>query len=182
MNEVDAFAFGEVDDVLYVQIRGNRTFALADEIGLVRFESMDSESVLIGVDGYRSVSHFGRAPKDAHGDFASIGGKQFFHLKVVKQKLRDVRNAGRFRCVNRDAENIAGLGQFWTDWGSKNAAREPFVDATIRLEQLARVYRTQRKMPRHDEGIFLNILFKSIRLPESCTTLVFGDLSSGSRR
>ncbi len=79
MNELDALFAGQRDDALYVQIGGYRTLVLADLVSLVRLETMDPEAVLVRIDGDGAHVQFGGASEDAHGDFTTVSGEQFFH-------------------------------------------------------------------------------------------------------
>ena len=47
---------------------------------------MDSEAILIRVDGYGAVAHFSRAAKNTDCNFAAVGGKEFFHGIIVKNE------------------------------------------------------------------------------------------------
>ncbi len=49
-------------------------FALADHVGLVGFETVEGEAVLLGIDSDGSQSQFIRGAENADSDFAAVEG------------------------------------------------------------------------------------------------------------
>ena len=77
MDAVDAVGLGERHDPLDVEVRANRLARLAREVGLVRLEAVERETVFMGVDSDGANAQFVRRPEDADGDFAAIGDEEF---------------------------------------------------------------------------------------------------------
>ena len=77
MNHVHALLLREGDDAGDVEIRADRAFADADQVRLVRLETMDRKPVLLGVDGHGAETQLGSRAKNADGNFAAVGDQQF---------------------------------------------------------------------------------------------------------
>ena len=78
MDRVDFFLFRQSDDSGVVQIRLDRTFAFADEVGLIGFESVQREPVFVRVDRNRAEAEFIRGAEYTDSDFASVQCEEFF--------------------------------------------------------------------------------------------------------
>ena len=66
-------SLGDPDDLLDRQIGGDRAQALADPVGLVGLEPVQTQLVLLGKDGDGLVAHLVGRAHDANGDFAAVG-------------------------------------------------------------------------------------------------------------
>ncbi len=77
MDRIDAFFLRQRDNAVNVEIRGDRAFALADEVGFIRLETMEAEPVLLRKDGHGAQPEFGARAEDADRDFAAVGREQF---------------------------------------------------------------------------------------------------------
>ena len=78
MNRVHAFFLGDGNDALDVEIRGDRSLVLADEIRLVRLESVQAEAVGLRVDGDGAQIQFRARAENADGNLATVGSEEFF--------------------------------------------------------------------------------------------------------
>ena len=78
MNHVDALFLRQRDDAFDVEIRADRPFAFADQIGFVRLETVHGKPILLRVNGDGAQPEFRGGAKNADGDFAAIGGEKFF--------------------------------------------------------------------------------------------------------
>ncbi len=72
MDRVGAGLLGDADDLGNAQIGGDRPQPLADAIGLVRFEAVQAQLVLLGKDGDGLFAHFIGGAHDADRDFATV--------------------------------------------------------------------------------------------------------------
>src|SRR6185312_5308690 len=77
MNRVDAFFLRHRDNAIDVEISGNGTLALADQVSFVRLETMEAEAILLRVHGDGAQAKFGAGTENTNGDFAAIGSEQF---------------------------------------------------------------------------------------------------------
>ena len=59
-----------------------RSLALADAVGLVRFEAVEAQAVFFGIHRNGAQSELIGGPQNADGDLATVECKQFFHLEV----------------------------------------------------------------------------------------------------
>ena len=78
MNRINAFFLGQRDNAVDIQIRGDRTFALADEVSFVGLEAMETKAILLGIDGHGAEPEFGARAENADRDFAAVGSEEFF--------------------------------------------------------------------------------------------------------
>jgi hypothetical protein len=95
VNGIHAFFRGKRYNVVDVQIGLNRSFALADLIGFIRFESMKAEPVFLRIDRYGSQLKLGRRAENPNRYLTAIQGQQFFHgisLKVTWGTLSTFRS------------------------------------------------------------------------------------------
>ncbi len=84
MDRVDAFFFRQRDDTLHVQVGLHRTFPVANLIGFVRFEAVQTEAIFLGVDRHGAKPQLGSRPHDTDGYFAAIECKKFFHVGIFQ--------------------------------------------------------------------------------------------------
>ena len=82
---VDALFNGDADDAVDVEIGGDGTLALADQVGFVGLLTMEGKAVLLRVDGDGAQAELGAGAEDAHGDLGAVGGHE----------LRDRAEGGR---------------------------------------------------------------------------------------
>ena len=75
MNGINVFFFGQRDNAFDIEIRGDRTFALADEVSFVRLETMETKAIFLGIDGHGAEPEFGARAEDADRDFAAVGSE-----------------------------------------------------------------------------------------------------------
>ena len=61
------------DDASDIQIRADGFAGLADEVGFIGLEAVESEPIFVGVNRHRADAQFVRRAKHADGDFAPIG-------------------------------------------------------------------------------------------------------------
>ena len=92
VNRVDARLDGDAHDVLDVEIRLDRTLALADEIALVGLGPMQREAVLARMNRHGANAELGGRAHHADGDFAAIRDEhtldrgrlwEWFHLLLM---------------------------------------------------------------------------------------------------
>ena len=76
MDRVDPGVVGDPQDVLDVQVGGDRVLALADQEALVRLEAVQGEAVLVGVDGHRADAQLAGGAQDADRDLAAVRDQQ----------------------------------------------------------------------------------------------------------
>ena len=76
MNGVNGLFFGNGNDARNIEIGTDRFAWLAHAIGRIGLEPMQSEAVFMGVNGHRSDAEFVSRPKDANGNFATVGNEQ----------------------------------------------------------------------------------------------------------
>ena len=88
MNRIDAFFLGEGDDALDVKISLHRAFAGADQVSFIGLETVQGETVLLRVDGYRAQVEFVGGAKDADGDFAAIERLEVFSFRGPTRRLK----------------------------------------------------------------------------------------------
>jgi hypothetical protein len=67
----------DFDDLIDVQIGPNRLSWLPNLIRLVRLESMERETILMGINGNGPYPQFVGASKDARSNLATISYQQF---------------------------------------------------------------------------------------------------------
>ncbi len=91
MQGVAAGSDGDVDDVMCIQIAGDRLGA--DVIGFVRFFYVQRVAVGIGVDGDRLDAHFRAGTHDADGNFTTVGDEYFFNHEYPEPSCNDNRAA-----------------------------------------------------------------------------------------
>jgi hypothetical protein len=72
MDRVDALLFRECDDPIDIEIRLYGTEPIADLIGFIGFEAMQTEAVLFRIDGNRAQAQFGGGAHDADGNFTAV--------------------------------------------------------------------------------------------------------------
>src|SRR5690606_18187471 len=98
---VDALLARQRDNALYVEVGLDRAFALADLVGLVGLEAVQTERVFLGEDGDGPQPELGRRPHDADGDFPAVERKQLFHDEERRrpgiQPFNISRGSGVFR-------------------------------------------------------------------------------------
>ena len=108
----DPGVVGDAQDVLDVQVGGDRFLALADQEALVRLEAVQGEAVLVGIDRHRADAELAGRAQDADGDLAAVGDQQLAERRAwaarvarshVRQSPRRENGAtGRvFRSVTR---------------------------------------------------------------------------------
>jgi hypothetical protein len=73
----------DTQDVVDVEIGGERLFAFADQIAFVRLEAVESKAVLLRIDGDRADVHLRGGTHDADGDFRAIGYQQGSDRRIV---------------------------------------------------------------------------------------------------
>ena len=94
MNYVHALFLRQRDDARDVEIRAHRSFALTNQISLVRLEAMNRQPIFLRVDGHGAETQLGGRAKNADGDFTSVGDQQFAlaghwsHFKAHRIKQR----------------------------------------------------------------------------------------------
>ena len=79
MHGITAGHDGEVDDVVDVEITGERI--AAQTVGLVGLLDMERVTVGLGIDGHRANAQFGTGPDDAHSDLATVGDQDLTEHK-----------------------------------------------------------------------------------------------------
>jgi hypothetical protein len=73
MDGVDAGLPGDAQDVVAVQIGGQRLPAFTDQVALVRLETVQRLAVLLRVDGHGADAHLGGGAHHADGDLGAVG-------------------------------------------------------------------------------------------------------------
>ena len=76
MDHVHPALAGQSHDALDIEVSSDWTFAVADRVGFVRFESVDGKPVFLRVDRDRAHAEFGGGTEGADGDFAAVGGEK----------------------------------------------------------------------------------------------------------
>ncbi len=67
MNHIHTLFLRQRDDALDVEVRADRPFAFADQVGFVRLETMDGKTIFLRVNRDGAQPEFGRRAKDANG-------------------------------------------------------------------------------------------------------------------
>ena len=85
MNGIHLGRLGHGDDICDGQIgldRAvlNRTGPRADQIGFIRLEAVQRETVFLGINRHGADAHFGGGTENADGDFGAVGDKKFTDL------------------------------------------------------------------------------------------------------
>jgi hypothetical protein len=80
VNAIDAVHLRDGDDLGNVQVRPNRLSRLADQVGFVGLEAMQSVAVFVGIDGHGTDAKLVGAAEDPDGDFTAIGDEQLGDL------------------------------------------------------------------------------------------------------
>ena len=88
MDHVHMVFLREPHDAVDVEIRPDRSLALADHVGLVRFEPVHREPVFLRVDRHRAHAELGRRPEHPDRDLAPVGYKD-----LLSDNGRRCRNA-----------------------------------------------------------------------------------------
>jgi hypothetical protein len=88
MNHVNLAFLRQCDDTVNVQIGAHGPFAFADQVGFIGLETVNTQPIFLRVNRHGSQAQLGGSPKNADGDFTSIGD----------EKLRCflLRECGRF--------------------------------------------------------------------------------------
>ena len=85
MNRVHTLLFGQRHYAFDVQVGLYRTFALADQIGLVRLEAVQREAVFFGINGDGAQTQFIGGAQNSDSDFAAIQCKEFIHVRRARK-------------------------------------------------------------------------------------------------
>ena len=88
VNRVHTLLFGQRDNAFDIQVGLYRTFALADEVGLVRLEAVQRKAVFFGIDGDGAQAQFVGGAQNANSDFAAIQCKEFIHVRECAENKR----------------------------------------------------------------------------------------------
>lgn len=75
MNGVNICRLGNPQDGVDIKIGSDRAVCADQRIGFARLEPLKREAVLLGVNPHRLDDEFRRCPKNADGDFGSVGNK-----------------------------------------------------------------------------------------------------------
>jgi hypothetical protein len=103
MDRVGARHLGYADDLGDAQIGLDRTQPLADAIGLVRFEAVEAELVLLGVDGDGLLAHLVGCAHHADGDLAAVGDQDLLEFGHAADSGSGGGRLGALRCSAREA-------------------------------------------------------------------------------
>ena len=77
VNHRHALLFGQCHDALHIQVGADRALGGIQLVRLVRLESMDGKTILLGKNGYRRQAELGGGSKNTNRDFAAVCGHQF---------------------------------------------------------------------------------------------------------
>ncbi len=80
MDRIDALLFGQHQDTVHIQVGLNGPFSVADLVGFIRLETVQTEAIFLGIDSHRSQSQLGGGSHNSDGDFAAIQGEELFHV------------------------------------------------------------------------------------------------------
>ena len=76
MDGVDPLGLGRGHDALDVEVGGDRTLALTDQVRFIGLEAVQAEAVFLRVDGDGAQVQFGRGAEDAHRDLGTVGRQE----------------------------------------------------------------------------------------------------------
>lgn len=82
MDRIHLSALGKVDDRRDIQIRGQRAFVLADEVGLIRARSIQTVCIFLRIDCNGAKVQVIAGAEDALRDLAAIGDKDLLNFRV----------------------------------------------------------------------------------------------------
>ena len=77
MDRINFMLDSQGHDAGNVQVSPDRLTRLADAIGLVRFEPVQGEAILLRVNRHRADAQLVRRAENTNGDLAAVGGQQF---------------------------------------------------------------------------------------------------------
>ena len=80
MDRVHAAAFGKVDDPRDVQIRCQRAFVLADQVGLVRAGAVQAVGIFLRIDGHRAQAQIIACAENAQRDLTAVRHQYLLEL------------------------------------------------------------------------------------------------------
>ncbi len=89
MNGVDFFLGRERDDCVDIQVRLHGTFALADEIRFVGFETVQAEAIFLRIHRDCPEAEFVCGAENADGDFTAVECEKFLHQRYRLQSDMD---------------------------------------------------------------------------------------------
>ena len=79
MDVSDPMFLRDADDALDVQIGADRSLAFSSQIGFIRFETVQAQAILLGIDRCGTETQFRRRAQNPDGDFAAISREKFLH-------------------------------------------------------------------------------------------------------
>ena len=80
MDRIHAAAFGKVDDSRDVQIRCQRAFVLADQVGLVRARAVQAVGIFLRIDGNRAQAQIIARAENAQRDLTAVRHQYLLEL------------------------------------------------------------------------------------------------------
>ncbi len=87
MNKIDVLFFGQRDDAFDVQISGDRSFSLTNQVSLVGLEPMHGQPVFLRINRNRPQTKLGRGTKQANGYLAPVCHQQPFELVARRNSI-----------------------------------------------------------------------------------------------
>src|SRR6476469_4087158 len=79
MDGVYALLLRQRDDAFHIQVRLDGPFALADQVGFIRLETVQCQPVFLRINGDGAQPEFVGCAEYTDSDLAAIQCKQFFH-------------------------------------------------------------------------------------------------------
>src|SRR5208282_5855165 len=83
MNRVGAFLLGGSDDSLDIEVGFDRAFPFANQVGLVRLETVQAKPILFRVNSDGTQAEFVRGAEDANGDLTAVCSQQLLDGSLV---------------------------------------------------------------------------------------------------
>src|SRR5207248_10329711 len=80
MDRIDTLLLSQRKDALHVQICLNGPLSLSNLVSFIRLETMQTEPIFFGIDGYRSQPQLSGRSHNANGNFTAIEGEKLFHV------------------------------------------------------------------------------------------------------
>ena len=72
MNRVDSPLFGQRDERGDIEVRADRLPGTADEVGLIRLQPVQSETVFVGINSDRADAQLMTGPEDPDRNFTAV--------------------------------------------------------------------------------------------------------------